>query len=807
MRQLDNRNSWLDDKGQPLVGKVLFCRLHTTTPENVYNINGTVVLSNPMYTNNIGQLNTQVFLADKDYSVRFYKYVGTSSMEDDDNDSNWLFAYSCDNLYDTFSIEVESTNLQAINNITDLRNTDPSTVETKDNKKMVELLGYNAIGDKPTVRYVWNQNSVENDNGGSVIKVPSIATGRWELVNDFNYITGVDVRHFGVFGKDTLEEVEQTMPSKIDIANTYAYSIGMPLYFGSNGDLTWYKFNSNLNGSLFQKGSRMVATTDCTVTVSDENSYLDVYNDQDNTKVVTITGMVVKTSWGKNSTKCVFNPSKKLIIDETINTVNKIFENIDVDVLVQTSNCKFTNCVLNSNGKLALGNEFHQCVLKQYMFAYTFTATVFDDCVIDIDDWTNTSSWLYLVTQNTAKPLDFKGRSVDSTCEVGWGSCTYLNAYFNGFVCSQSNATFKDCSGTISFTNANPTIAANGCNLNCTMTGNQASLNVLDSTVSFNKNMTFNTLYATNSTLNDTSYSYTLGSLNGFSGCTINVALSGGAIVCDKCNIQKNITCTQPTISNSTINGVIYQSTFAAQLNFILLNNTWLQGSCHNLSAHTANTIVVGSWIGNSNLNNYHFITIDRTNINPSETAHSYVYENNTGKYTLQRLKASWQDEIYVYQDNPSPVQTRCVWHNDAGRIFFPGAMTTHTSTDPGTTNTDVYLTEFQMFTVGTQDIGFLNIKSILPQHTKQEYYLGTGWVPGEPASIPSLMNMECSVDEIERGWTTTVGVGSPKGIAFKENYTWRITSCENIFRVETAGGFFVSPGWKLPIKYEITNE
>ena len=40
MRMFDNRNSWLDDEGKPLLGRVKFCKLHMTTLENIYNING-----------------------------------------------------------------------------------------------------------------------------------------------------------------------------------------------------------------------------------------------------------------------------------------------------------------------------------------------------------------------------------------------------------------------------------------------------------------------------------------------------------------------------------------------------------------------------------------------------------------------------------------------------------------------------------------------------------------------------------------------------------------------------------------------
>ena len=84
-RQFDNRNSWLDDKGQPLVGRVKFCKLHTTILDNFWDITGNVPIQNPMYTNQQGQLMQQVFLSDKDLTVRFEKYIGHGRMQDDEN--------------------------------------------------------------------------------------------------------------------------------------------------------------------------------------------------------------------------------------------------------------------------------------------------------------------------------------------------------------------------------------------------------------------------------------------------------------------------------------------------------------------------------------------------------------------------------------------------------------------------------------------------------------------------------------------------------------------------------------------------
>jgi hypothetical protein len=152
MRQFDNKNSWLDLDGKPLAGRVKFCKLHTTELENIYDNQGNLS-DNPIFTNTIGQLNWQVFLADnKDYTIRFEKYIGNGDMTEDED--NWLFQYSCDNLWDIYGINVDSTTFQLVNNISDLRALDPNTITTRDNRKVVILGGYNTIGDKPQVMYI-----------------------------------------------------------------------------------------------------------------------------------------------------------------------------------------------------------------------------------------------------------------------------------------------------------------------------------------------------------------------------------------------------------------------------------------------------------------------------------------------------------------------------------------------------------------------------------------------------------------------------------------------------------------------------
>lgn len=777
MREFDLRNSWLDDNGNPLVGRVKFCKLHTTELENIYDITGEVVLSNPMLTNNLGQLDVQVFLSDKDYTVRFEQYIGHGRMEDDDNPSNWLFAYSADSLYDTFNISVESEGLQSVDSIDDLRTLDPSTVQERTGVRIIELQGYNVAGDKPIVRYVWNEYSTDNDNGGNIIKVDNIGTGRWELVNDFNEVTGVDIRHFGVFGKDSINDIEQTMPAKIDAANTYAMSIGYPLYFNSNdGDLTWFKINSNLNGAIFAKGTRIVASSNCFIRVYNENSNLDVYNDANNTSVVTILGEVVRTSWGINSNKVIFNPGKKLVIDSQITTSNKDWEDIEVDCLTNVSGCQFTNCDIHSIGKLAVNNIFHNCILKEYMFANGFTATVYDDDIIELKDWTDVSKWLYLVTQTSIKPLDFEGRTVDSNCDVSWSTCVYKNAVFDNFEIKQTNVSFENCSGYVYGSNSITALHTKDCDmtLDCTID----TYTSIDSTITMNGTKSFNGFNVTNTNVTGGTYTITNCAAT---DSTLNVSINADVLNLQGCTVY-DINCKAPVLIDCEIYGTITQIAPTNVIDFVIKNCKFYDGQGHNISGTVADSIVVGSWIGNYSELSQHFIMIDRTNIDLVESHHSYKYENNVGEYVLQRDKAVAYKTINYTSDYG--INARTV---DDDLVFSYSSTPT---TDDSTTN-QYSLVDFAIFSVGTEG---------LPEMTMTVIPTSDMLLAGQN---PSKFRLKWILNKVILGnnertrteWQSQgqTGYFFRKGFMFKNGYTFGVTCADDFARTSTwmgvAGG------------------
>lgn len=620
MRQFDLKNNWLDLEGKPLAGRVSFCKLHTTELENIYDVSGNV-LDNPIFTNTIGQLVQQVFLKDRtDYTVRFEQYVGNGDMMTDPE--GWLFQYSCDALWDTFGIEVDSTTFQLVDNIADLRLLDPALVTTRDERKVVILGGYHVIGDKPQVTYVWNPTSIESDNGGSVIKVATIATGRWELVNTFG-VDGVDVRHFGVFGEDSAEDAGDTMSLMLGYANDYANSIGLPLYFPAIDGLTWYKVNNlNIYGAIFAKETRVFGNsgTSSVITVVDPDTNLDVYESETYGARFTIAGKEVHTSWATNALHATFAPTYRLVIDSAFTSIYRAWTGIIVDVLETVGGCYFTDCIINSNGKLTDRTRLKTCKVTERMFNTSTdfaTVEVFSDDEINLDDFKSVANWLTLIGQIfSGGEIDFKGRTVDSTCEFNVTQATdYINAKFDGFAVKQSTVTFTDCTGTITTGTGNGliSIAVVDSILNITdyTVGLIQAFGATRSTVAFNTAASFTTVVLNYSVFAASAYR----PITNFSmaNSTLNSAITvNGSCICE----------------NSNISGQIVTS--AVGFSFI---------GCRFNSPHVINVVmlltkVVGAWVDNvGTVENPVQFNVTTGSLLADDSAHEYSYSGNTGTF------------------------------------------------------------------------------------------------------------------------------------------------------------------------------
>lgn len=62
----------------------------------------------------------------------------------------------------------------------------------------ISLLGYYSAGDNGGGEFYWDSTSTETDNGGTIIQVTGVATGRWKRL----YQGGINVKYFGAKGDD-----------------------------------------------------------------------------------------------------------------------------------------------------------------------------------------------------------------------------------------------------------------------------------------------------------------------------------------------------------------------------------------------------------------------------------------------------------------------------------------------------------------------------------------------------------------------------------------------------------------------------
>lgn len=633
MRSFDQRNSYLDDELKPLVGRVTFYKLHTSEIEDILDKDGQP-LANPVYTNTLGQTNVQVFLKDNtDYTISFEKYIGNGDYTDEEDIDNWLFLYSCDNLWDVYSMQVDCDGVYSVDTIEDLKDLRPTILE----RNYVQVLGYNEIGDCGPVFYIWDSNSVENTNGGSIIGSDVTDTGRWKLVNTFD--DEFDVRHFGVFGTQTRQLAETSMGSQILQAQTYANSIGKKLYFPAiDNDVTWY----NIQGAQAITNGKFATNVWLFDTDDNGTHYITCSNDSDvnlyGDSDFVLKGDIVKTSWGKEATRVQYDPTTTLYFDSTVSTFRKTATNLIIQGNTLITGWTFDKCVFEFVGLLYDGCKIKNSRVTESLFATGVdynSIEVFDTDVLDIDDFPTTSTYVSLKNQINSTEWDFKGRSLDSTCSLNTGvGVTIKDAVFvTGFEMRSASPVFKDCTGNVKLLEPVSTVTLLNSTIAFDYTGGSTltTLSVNNSAIAFGKNITVTNLFAKDSTLNDTASTYYVTNVS-VNGCELNVTIS---------------TNTQCIVQNSNINYPIYTGVSG----FSFTKNTF--NAQHIINVISADSVVNGIWNGNiGGVANPITFNIVSGNLAVAESSHNYFYEYNTGTF-LPKVANS-----VIYKDGSNIVTT-----------------------------------------------------------------------------------------------------------------------------------------------------
>ena len=508
MRNFDNWNRYLDNANKPLRGCVMFNVKDGNTVAPIYDGDGTP-LDNPILTDEFGRTEHQVFI-DTDVVAYFYKYIGTGSYTsyrsqdiNINDDTLWSLQYTSENINDVLK-HITSDSAMCVGTIADLRNLDITNVPDVCGEKVITLLGYNSIGDKEAVNYVWNPSLEDNDDNGSIIQGPEL-TGRWVLVKPTEHC---DSRHFGIFPQNTTNFNGDTARMNQWIA--YCNSVNLRPYFSANGDYKYYKYN-NLSFTIpFVDIAKNVIFLDngtSNIWTTEFNGDPYFYNHATN-----INAKTVKSSWGAYT---FINP-EHVIIDDVDNLFQLVYSNCTVDLNVSTdkifsfTNCTvnlnknlhsisgFVNCIINSKNKITAGCYFTNCKLTEDMFYGSPNIHVDGNCIADFNDFEHKElMWLRIKEQQQQVNYDWEGKL---TQQNPWEGVIDTDRWLLNYKSTNVNAVlkesdnphtyfFENCAGSITlqgkaaniyvFKNSEMNVKfANGYNEGCSIRVQDSTINV-----------------------------------------------------------------------------------------------------------------------------------------------------------------------------------------------------------------------------------------------------------------------------------------------------------------------------------------
>lgn len=653
MRNFDNWNRYLDNNGKVLHGCIEVMVKDGNTPADIYDRDGTA-LANPQLTDNFGRSDQQIFI-NADVVAYFYKYIGNGTLVeeqelgiDTSDQTKWNLQYTIENI---FGMSFNLTSIAPMNvpNMAALRALNPNDVPEVGGKKVITLLGYNTLGDKEPINYVWNPNSYANDNGGNVIQANSALTGRWIMVKPTEH---VDSKHFGVFPQMSGTNYDyQTL--KINNLFDYCNAEGLRPFFNGTDSAKYFAY-TNLSAILKEPIDVSYGTTfvdDGTNALSIPSFNGDPIFKNHNTQLFTRT---IKTKW---------NPKANSQYDEVIIDNNpgdmRAWTNKMVVIDEFHTGLSFNNCDMVVNDKISGSVTIENMELKQEWFTTTYDWTDLTSINnrINLDNFDDPN--VYITLKNKQHEADYGDLNEQTISNVTLlGGAIAENGYFNNVTLS-GNTELHNISG-------NVVISGSPANLNFIDTwltiANTA--NVVISDFSLRRgNITMNTAYyiqiISNLYLDNVDVNaifYTPGINPVYINSTINVE-------------QRNLRYAEYTscIFNTSINLYPGEDTVTYMGNQftgywhggIYSKNVFRNGSYINLSPFSAGTDYSEDLVGVdlkalANVSDHNFI-VDTLWQNRATGSHSTVmmeYEGNSGGCPLKSKKVQYRrfDSSFIYK-------------------------------------------------------------------------------------------------------------------------------------------------------------
>lgn len=588
-RNFDNWDVYIDNDRKILRGCIQFMLKDGSTNANIYDADKTPI-SNPQITDINGRTEEQVFV-DTDVRAYVYKYVGSGTIAnerelgiDTSDQTKWALQYTIESA----SIdEKEVTGLSAmgVGTMLGLRALDPAQVPEIDGNKVVCLQGYYECGDAEPVWYVWDGQSMLDDDNGSVIQPDSVLTGRWILVQPTEHC---DSRHFGVFPQDSVDSTEDhstRMTQLISYCNTRSIR---PYFNGSQG----YPYFIYENIAFQSRNPIDVSDDTVFIDKGTSNRFFGEWNGNPyfyNART-TLNATEVRHSWHfQNYTTGTF----RYIVDSAWSPV--ILSNIEVVLEVSpASSSRLDDCELTSNEKIVNSIVLENMTVHTDWFSddYNWTNLSIYNCNVLLDNCKDANT--YVLLKNKLNQADYGDLG-----EQQLTGATFLNnaiaENFSGTATCQGSAEIHNASATLTFTGPTPVF------------------NAVDSWITVVPGQPFSSFSLRRGQVISDSTVSVLTAVR-LDDVDIDAPLSvlGGVLDLSNCRINRAIS----HIGNPVVE-TVRNCVFNAQIQ---------------ISGGATDSTVNAVWQDNvGNVENP--ISIDNTNMAFFDSAHSYTYSGNTGTF------------------------------------------------------------------------------------------------------------------------------------------------------------------------------
>ena len=709
-------DSWqtiLDDTGRPLLGQIEFCEPGTTVLKAVYDSTG-IPCDNPIAVN--GRTTNQVLLDSGDYTIRYYRKVGTGYVE-----------YKTEE-YKAPNVDTNET-VEAVDTIAELKD---CAVEEG---KVVSVSGYYNIGDCSIRTYYWNPY-ITQDDGGAYISSNNQSSGSWCLKVPGSYI---DVRWFGDIPDTTAqEEVTSNLGQRANAAD-FANILKKDLYFSKG----YYFFDGTTSITV---GQNIICDKGVGFVIKENTTGTTIQCKE----LLAVTGESLVSGTGSYSLVADW------LCDSWFSSSSTVASGARFGYLLHgctRSALTYSNTTLQLIGEIAYPVYLSNCLITELGGHFTEAVTCSNMKSIS-DYWFPTD-------------YDFSDLTISTGCDVKFEDCYSADNYVNRkTACGKSdygdmhgsmvtiNAYLKAVNGHVYISNVQGSINANTTSAgvyhiyDCPLGLNIYGLSGSQSLDLSNAQVCVDSQYLYELLAKDSQLSSTNGYTSGGIQCTYGLSLERSKVYTGLIAIPS---ASKVLIKDCECHGPISISSSSTDSNWCKISNskfvdsatityqaTETTGCTATITGNEfATTMTVSATVSNSLFNmtirdnrvthSGELITLNRQNFADDESAHYYTYENNIGAgCTLSKTQTSWYME-------PSRSSSLDGSANGQWCVLDGAGYGCRYLTEDIVADTSKYATACSLFHVGT-DLTFIPFTLTVRQGSKDSsvgVYGGTVYTSG----------------------------------------------------------------------------